>query len=76
MRFFLSNIEKPRENKAKLRVADQYLSWKNGELFVFDDSFDHEVWYENVQNVPRLILIIDLWHPDLSEEKRKTIPAI
>merc|ERR1719510_1716163 len=67
-------VENSRENKAKLRVADQYLSWKNGELFIFDDSFYHEVWYESESKNPRLILIIDLWHPDLSEEKRKTIP--
>ena len=62
--------------KARLRVADQYLSWNNGELFVFDDSFDHEVWYENEKNASRLVLIMDIWHPDLSAEKRRTIPAI
>ena len=39
-------------------------------------TFDHEVWYESESKNPRLILIIDLWHPDLSEKKRKMIPTI
>ncbi len=30
----------------RLRVADRELRWREGEVIVFDDSFDHEVWFE------------------------------
>ena len=66
----------PDPNGTKLRVADQILHWQNGEMFVFDDSFDHEVWHNHPENLPRIILILDLWHPELSNEKRATLPAI
>ena len=63
-------------SKTKLRVADQYLEWQNGEIFIFDDSFDHEVWHFNDNDEPRMILILDLWHPELSREQRLSLPAI
>lgn len=68
--------EKSKEKGTILRVADEYLQWKNGEMFVFDDSFDHEVWHTNDKNESRMVLILDLWHPDLSLEQRETLPAI
>ena len=62
--------------KTQLRVADKYLEWQDGEMFIFDDSFDHEVWHFNNKDKPRMVLILDLWHPELSSEKRLTLPAI
>ena len=56
-----------------LRVADQLLHWSEGDIFVFDDSFDHEVW--NLDG-DRIVFIFDLWHPQLSAEKRASLPAI
>ena len=64
------------QNNTVLRVADNYLQWSEGEIFVFDDSFDHEVWHENENNEVRIVLIMDLWHPQLSAEKRQSLPAI
>ena len=37
-------------------------------MIVFDDSFEHEVNHES--NNTRIVLILDINHPDLSEEKR------
>ena len=56
-----------------IRVADKFMTWTEGDMFVFDDSFDHEVWNENEE---RIILIVDIWHPDLSEEQRATLMPI
>jgi len=64
------------QNNTVLRVADNYLHWSDGEIFVFDDSFDHEVWHSNENNEARIVLIMDLWHPQLSAEKRASLPAI
>ena len=33
------------------------------QVSIFDDSFDHEVW--NNASSPRVVLLIDVWHPDL-----------
>ena len=52
---------------SRIRVHDEYLFWKNGEIIIFDDSFDHEVWHYNPLNHPRLVLILDIWHPDMTE---------
>jgi len=59
-----------------LRVADQQLTWEEGKLLVFDDSFDHEVWYDNPQKKPRIVLIMDLWHPELTKAQRKSLSPI
>lgn len=52
---------------SRLRVKNEYVSWKNGKMIVWDDSFDHEVWHYHHLNHRRLILIIDIIHPDLNE---------
>ena len=31
---------------------------------MFDDSFEHEVWNESDRH--RYVLILDVWHPDLT----------
>ena len=62
--------------ESKLRVADQFLRWKEGDVFVFDDSFDHEVWHDNPEKESRIVLILDLWHPDLSAEQKLALPSI
>jgi aspartate beta-hydroxylase len=53
-----------------IRIAGVEHAWREGEWLVFDDSFEHMVL--NRSKLPRVILIVDLWHPDLSApEARK-----
>eukprot|EP00045_Choanoeca_perplexa_P008400 m.77651 g.77651 ORF g.77651 m.77651 type:complete len:516 (+) comp14479_c0_seq2:104-1651(+) len=59
------------ETGAALTVAGQQRAWRKGEAFVFDDSFEHEVWNNSTE--PRTILIFDIWHPKLSQAERKEI---
>ena len=35
-------------------------------VLLFDDSFEHEVW--NHTSEPRLVLIVDIWHPQLQHD--------
>lgn len=42
-------------------------TWKEGRCLVFDDSFRHEVW--NRSEDDRIVFIVDLWHPDLSDDE-------
>jgi aspartate beta-hydroxylase len=69
----VSNTQVRPKNWSGMRVADKFVTWTEGEMFVFDDSFDHEVWNENEE---RIILILDFWHPDLTEEQRATLTPI
>lgn len=45
------------------------LEWKKGKVFIFDDSFKHWVVNNSKGDKPRIILLIDLWHPDLNKEQ-------
>ncbi|KAM7346099.1 aspartyl/asparaginyl beta-hydroxylase-like isoform 3-T3 [Cochliomyia hominivorax] len=58
----------------RIRVAEEERSWQEGKFLIFDDSFEHEVWHEG-QGL-RLVLIIDIWHPDLNEKQRRTLSTI
>jgi aspartate beta-hydroxylase len=57
-----------------LRVADKIRTWKEGEILIFDDSFEHEVWHNGTS--VRLILIVDVWHPDLTKNDWNALSAI
>jgi aspartyl/asparaginyl beta-hydroxylase (cupin superfamily) len=59
-------IQIPSRNCA-LRVGDQERTWQEGKCLVFDDSLDHESW--NYSNGDRVVLIVDLWHPDLEPDE-------
>ena len=52
-----------------LRVADEVVLHRQGEPILFDDSFQHEAW--NWCASPRLVLIADIWHPQLSSKEVK-----
>jgi aspartyl/asparaginyl beta-hydroxylase (cupin superfamily) len=51
----------------RLRVGPETRSWEAGTAVVFDDSFEHELW--NDSNETRIVLIVDVWHPDLSADQ-------
>ncbi len=50
-----------------LRVGESSATWQTGKCLVFDDSFPHEVWNESDRE--RIVLVVDLWHPDLSDDE-------
>lgn len=54
---------------AAMRVGNETRAWVSGEAFVFDDSFEHEVW--NASPEPRLVFILDLWHPSLRTDEER-----
>jgi ornithine lipid ester-linked acyl 2-hydroxylase len=52
----------PREaEKCRLRVADKIQVWREGEIFVFDDTYEHEVWNDTAEE--RVILLFDFNRP-------------
>ncbi|KAM5157150.1 aspartyl/asparaginyl beta-hydroxylase [Mantella aurantiaca] len=58
----------------RIRCANDTRSWEEGRVLIFDDSFEHEVWQD--ANAYRLIFIVDVWHPELTQHQRRTLPAI
>jgi aspartate beta-hydroxylase len=56
------------------RVGGQQREWHPGKAFVFDDSIQHEAW--NDSDVPRTVLIFDIWSPFLEEPEREMVRAL
>lgn len=56
------------------RVGGEMREWKEGELLVFDDTVEHEAW--NDGDADRIILIFDVWRPELDENERKAVTAL
>ena len=56
---------------AWFRVGNETRYWKMGEAWAFDDSIDHEA--VNEADALRVILIIDIWNPLLTEVERELI---
>ncbi|XP_014110599.1 PREDICTED: aspartyl/asparaginyl beta-hydroxylase isoform X2 [Pseudopodoces humilis] len=63
----------PKEG-CRIRCAQEYRDWEEGKVLIFDDSFEHEVWQDAESY--RLIFIVDVWHPELTAQQRRTLPAI
>ncbi|XP_058473327.1 aspartyl/asparaginyl beta-hydroxylase isoform X6 [Solea solea] len=58
----------------RIRCTDQTREWDEGKVLIFDDSFEHEVWQD--ANSYRLIFIVDVWHPELTQYQRQTLSTI
>jgi len=56
------------------RVGGETREWHAGKAFVFDDSINHEAW--NDSDLPRAVLIFDIWTPFLSEAERDLVRAL
>mmetsp|Transcript_29166 Transcript_29166/g.100653 ORF Transcript_29166/g.100653 Transcript_29166/m.100653 type:complete len:332 (-) Transcript_29166:770-1765(-) len=54
----------------RLRVADDTRAVCEGSTLVFDDSFEHEAWNDDPMHA-RIVLVVDVWHPDLSLRETK-----
>jgi hypothetical protein len=57
-----------------LRVGNETRRWEEGKLLIFDDSFEHEA--RNESNETRIVLLFDIWRPELSDDERAGISAI
>lgn len=56
------------------RVGGETRRWEVGELLVFDDSVEHEAWNESDRD--RIIMIFDIWRPELDETERRAVTAL
>jgi aspartyl/asparaginyl beta-hydroxylase (cupin superfamily) len=62
------------ENKCRLEVGDTQEQWINGEMLLFDSSISHRA--VNDADRMRVVLIVVVWHPELSEVERQALQFI
>ena len=56
------------------RVGNEVRHWEEGRLMIFDDTIEHEAWNDSDQD--RIVLIFDIWRPELSERERFELLAL
>ena len=56
------------------RVGNEVRTWEPGKLLVFDDTIEHEAWNDSEQD--RILLIFDIWRPELTLEERRAVTAV
>jgi aspartate beta-hydroxylase len=54
-------------DECTIRVGSITKQFQQGELLIFDDSIEHEV--RNDSSSSRVVLLFDIWHPDLTSEE-------
>jgi len=61
-------------DQCSLRVGNEARQWQEGKLLVFDDSIEHEAW--NRSSEIRVVLLFDIWRPELSQKERILLSAM
>ncbi len=56
------------------RVGAETRYWRPGDAFVFDDTIEHEAM--NPTDELRVVLIFDVWHPDLSQVEQQAVTEL
>lgn len=57
-----------------LRVGADTHHWREGELVIFDDSFEHEAW--NRGTATRTVLLFEIWKPEVSADERAELTQL
>ena len=56
------------------RVGSEVRQWEEGKLLIFDDTIEHEAWNDSDRD--RVVLIFDIWRPELCEQERREVGAL
>lgn len=62
------------ENCGALRCGSEQRIWAEGQTLIFDDSIEHEAW--NNSNQERVVLLFDIWRPELTLEERELVTNV
>ena len=57
-----------------LRVGNEQRQVEKGKAWAFNDTIEHEAW--NSSSEPRVVLIFDIWRPELTDEERDLVAAL
>jgi aspartyl/asparaginyl beta-hydroxylase (cupin superfamily) len=56
------------------RVGNETRDWVEGQAWLFDDTIEHEAWNRNQRE--RVVLLFEVWRPELSEAERAQVTAL
>ncbi|MEO8101842.1 MAG: aspartyl/asparaginyl beta-hydroxylase domain-containing protein [Betaproteobacteria bacterium] len=56
------------------RVGNEIREWVEGKAWLFDDTMEHEAW--NLSDQTRVILLFEIWRPELSAAERRQLCAM
>jgi len=56
------------------RVGNDEREWRRGKGWLFDDTIEHEAWNRSAET--RVILLFDVWRPELTLEERDLVIAL
>ena len=56
------------------RVGNETRAWEVGKLIIFDDTIEHEAWNDSAEE--RVVLIFDVWRPELSAQEQREVMAL
>ena len=68
------DIPESGKNKCRLSVGDDTRQWINGKVMLFDTSIMHDAINESDKT--RYILMMRVWHPDLTQVEREAIQFV
>lgn len=57
-----------------IRVGPESRQWVENKCIVFDDYYEHEAWNHTPED--RIVLIVDLWRPQLTREERALLTGL
>jgi aspartyl/asparaginyl beta-hydroxylase (cupin superfamily) len=60
--------------RCTFRVGNEVRDWVEGKAWVFDDTIEHEAW--NHSDATRVILLFDIWRPELNESERELVTSL
>jgi aspartyl/asparaginyl beta-hydroxylase (cupin superfamily) len=60
--------------KCGFRVGNDVRAWEKGKAWAFDDTIEHEAWNDSSET--RVILIFEIWRPELNEEERTLVATM
>ena len=58
----------------RFRVGNETRTWETGKAWAFDDTIEHEAM--NTSDRTRVVLIFDIWRPELDAEERALISTL
>uniref|UniRef100_A0A673HGV0 Aspartyl/asparaginy/proline hydroxylase domain-containing protein n=1 Tax=Sinocyclocheilus rhinocerous TaxID=307959 RepID=A0A673HGV0_9TELE len=61
----------------ELVVGGEPQCWSEGSCLLFDDSFLHTAFHDgSPEDGPRVVFMVDLWHPNVAAAERQALDYI
>lgn len=75
LRFSCQGLKTP--SGCELVVGGEPQCWAEGRCLLFDDSFLHTAFHEgSAEDGPRVVFMVDLWHPNVAAAERQALDFI